>query len=145
GREQLDGGPRLCVSTRPDLTHSLVSLELESVLAPEELHLLKRWLQNAVEQKLANVRVTWDSLECSGHFLCLKGPPNGAEELAGAILGVLSGPEDASFYRVRADALASASEWDQSHADWKLNTAARALRAESPGTTRLEHLETVDE
>lgn len=145
GREHLDGGPRLCISTRPDLTHSLVSLELAGVLAPEELHLLKRWLQSAVEQELADVQVTWDPRECSGYFLCLKGPPDRAEELAGAVLGALSGPESASFYRVRVDALASAGEWDLNHADWKLNTAARALRAESPGKTRLDHSHTVDE
>jgi hypothetical protein len=74
----------------------------------------------------------------------LSGSPDDTEQLVSSLLIALSAPSQASFYQVRAATLKSAEIWDRISADWKLHTAARALRAPSPGTARLAQLGQVD-
>ncbi len=144
-RVKIDRGPELCISTRPDLAWSLLSLELAGDLPPEELHLLRWWLKSEIEEKLSEVSISWDPPACADSFLCLAVPADATTVMGQAVLEALSAPGSAAFYRIRPDALATAAERDRSDASWKLNTAARALRAESPGTARLRHLSEVDE
>lgn len=143
-RIQLESGPGLCAARRPDFAQSFVSLQLGGHLPPEESLLLREWIRSAWIRELHDEAVTFQPPPCSAAFLCLSGPAERGDFLVGALLRALSAPSQGSFYQMRAEALKSAEEWDRSSADWKLNTAARALRMLSPGTVRLKHLEKVD-
>ena len=125
---RLPYGPELCGAGRPDLAHSFISFDLEGNLPPEETLLLREWLRAAWLKELAGAPVEFQPPACEGHFLCLSGPSDMAEQLLGALVRALSAPSQASFYQGRAAALKSAEEWDHRGADWKLNTNARALR-----------------
>lgn len=136
-RAKLENGPEFCAAERPDLAQTFVSLTLGGDLPPEEALLLREWLQSAWQNELEGETVSFEPSACAEHFLCLSGPASAGERLVSSLLKVLASPGQTAFYQMRAGTLAKGEEWDRNSADWKLNTAARALRL-APAGARLD-------
>lgn len=135
-QQRLLQGPDLCASDRPDLSSVLVQIDLDSDISPEELLLLKTWVQGSVDHEMGTGKINWQTETCAEAFLCAAVPPNDAPEFLRILSISLSRPNVALLMSARTSAISLAQKLDHDSVDWRLNTSIAALRRNTPRLQR---------
>lgn len=126
-RKQLEEGPHVCITPRPDFPRTYVELQLSSPQRPEMVALLRGWLLSAWGAELGDVAFDPSASACQGAFICAAFAHEDAQSAVSALLRALDKHPPTAFFSGRMDVLETSEERDRSDPNWKLHSAAAGL------------------